>query len=217
MNFTENDKVYIYSYSKKLLISLPIHTLKTVACLNFYGAEWPYKQWDYMIGFEINLNKLKGYEKYFTNTLVFVGKHNPFVVNQLKSIVWEQIDTIKFPLGKEKMLEGYSTGCIKSNAYYYTNGKMMYYIQDWKHKKYGIWVKHLIILDSKTKQIIFERYYYTGESTSFNSIYSQWTGRLFKNKPSVIFGFTNHAFSCPYIDFIDSNLDSVYINCDNRH
>jgi len=40
----------------------------------------------------------------------------------------------------------------------------------------------------------------------------QWTGKLFKNKPLVVFGFYSmFGGDCPGIDFIDSSFPSYDI------
>ncbi|MFI8605669.1 hypothetical protein ACIGCP_14490 [Cellulophaga baltica] len=45
----------------------------------------------------------------------------------------------------------------------------------------------------------------------------QYVGRLFKNRPPVVFGFTFKSFGCPSINFIDKNELPIFILCDNRH
>ena len=48
----------------------------------------------------------------------------------------------------------------------------------------------------------------------------QWTGKLFKNKPLVVFGFFSKAWKgCPVIDFIDSSFSRYGINlhCDRLY
>ena len=49
------------------------------------------------------------------------------------------------------------------------------------------------------------------------NVINQWTGKLFKNKENVIFGFQYHSFSCPYITVLSKKPAQIEINCDNRH
>jgi hypothetical protein len=46
---------------------------------------------------------------------------------------------------------------------------------------------------------------------------NQWTGKLFKYKAPVIFGFNGESFGCPHISFLDFSEQSIYKNCDCRH
>ncbi|MCA1751402.1 MAG: hypothetical protein LC670_06345, partial [Flavobacteriales bacterium] len=64
---------------------------------------------------------------------------------------------------------------------------------------------------------MFQTTYYSGESRSFAPLDNQWTGKLFKNQPQVIFGFSYHSFGCPRITFLHPDKEKININCDNRH
>lgn len=85
----------------------------------------------------------------------------------------------------------------------------------------------LFVLASDTKAISFEDTLYESEGCSlsppnytreeFNGEAFQWTGRLFKDKPPVFFGFQWFSFGCPYIDLIQTPGSIVPILCDNRH
>ena len=86
--------------------------------------------------------------------------------------------------------------------------------------------RYLIVLDSKTERIVYEGIFLDTESTylaelSFQNKISeyeyQWTGEIFKNKPSVIFGFLGYSFGCPSIEFLDKTEPPIVISCDNRH
>lgn len=216
---SETDKVFIYSYSKNKLISFPVSNLNVIACLNIYGAEWPYSQFDFMIGFEIDKKYLTDYEKYYVNTFVCIGKKSPFVMNQLRPIVWQQIDPKEFP-SKEPISydTSYAGKSLPGDTYKYEKDGLTYYVQELVRISDN-WtsVKCLLVIDAKTKKTICEKIYYSGESASFAPLDNQWTGMLFKNKPPVIFGFHYVSFGCPSITFLNSTEKDIYINCDNRH
>ncbi len=216
---SETDKVFIYSYSKNKLISFPVSNLNVIACLNIYGAEWPYSQFDFMIGFEIDKRYLTDYEKYYVNTFVCIGKKSPFVMNQLSPIVWQKIDSKEFP-SKEPISydTSYAGKSLPGDTYKYEKDGLLYYVQELVRISDN-WtsVKRLLVINTKTKKTICEKNYYSGESASFAPLDNQWTGMLFKNKPPVIFGFHYVSFGCPSITFINSTEKDIYINCDNRH
>jgi hypothetical protein len=52
---------------------------------------------------------------------------------------------------------------------------------------------------------------------NYADLKGQWMGKLFKNKPEVIFGFEWVSFGCPGIIYINSRDKYIQINCDNRH
>jgi hypothetical protein len=218
-NISETDKVFIYDYSINALQTFTVKNLKVIACLNIYGADWPYSQDDYMIGFEVNKNFLKSSDKYFTNSLAYVGKENPFVRGQVKPIIWKKIDLADY---SSKELPTYDTSyagkCVTGDAYKFETEGLQYFVQDLvRLADKWISVKHLIVINLKTKETICEKLFYSGESASFAPLDNQWTGKLFKNKPPVIFGFHWVSFGCPSITFLNPTEKDIYINCDNRH
>lgn len=222
-NIAETDKIFIYSYLRDTLVSLPINALNAVAWLNGYtnSEECPCPDYYYQIGFEIDNNFLKGFEDHYANTLVFIGKRNPFVRNQVEPIIWQKIDSTEFP-GKAITLEvNYNFGNNDfeyelGQSYKFENEKFQIFIQKLlkKDSQFGL---RLLAINKKTKENIFEKLYYSGESASFAPLDYQWIGNLFRNKPMVIFGFQWHSFGCPIIDFIDADKKEIPINCDNRH
>ncbi len=216
---SETDKVFIYDYSADALQSLTVKNLNVVARLNVYGRDWPYSQDDFMIGFELHKNFLTGLDKYLEYSLAYVGKVSPFVRGQLKPITWKSIEPSDFPSKELPTYDiRYAGKCVTGNAYKYETEGLQYFVQDlvriadnWNS------VKRLIVLDIKTKETVCEKLFYAGESASFAPLNNQWTGKLFKNKPPVIFGFQYFSFSCPSISFLNSDERGIYIYCDNRH
>jgi hypothetical protein len=48
----------------------------------------------------------------------------------------------------------------------------------------------------------------------------QWTGRLFKEKPMVLFGFDYNHFFCPYMFVLSkakNAIGMIVINCEDRY
>jgi len=218
-NISETDKVFIYDYSINAFQTFTVKNLKVVACLNIYGAVWPYSQDDFMIGFEVNKNHLKGFDKYFTKSLAYVGKVNPFVRGQVKSITWKKIEPADYPSKELPLYDtSYAGKCVTGDAYKFELEGLEYFVQDLvRLADNWVSVKRLIIIDLKTKETVCEKLFYSGESESFAPLDNQWTGRLFKNKSHVIFGFHYVSFGCPSITFLNPTESDIYINCDNRH
>lgn len=217
---SEYDKVFIYSYSKNKLIFLSVHDLKVVAFLNPYRDQWdwPYNQGDYMIGFEVNIQLVSHFEPYFENTLVYVGKKSPFSLNQLIPITWKKVGLMDFPPSSTTYDTLYTGKCIVGEIYQFETANFNYFVKDWiSFNDNLVAAKQLIIQSLKTNKIVCEKLFYSGESTSFAEINNQWTGKLFKNKPFVILGFTWESFGCQSILFIHSEQREISINCDNRH
>lgn len=91
-----------------------------------------------------------------------------------------------------------------------------YFLQDIQRNNY-IWAKQLLIIDKETKQKIYEKLFRIDDGMDFNYLDNQYKGQLFRNKPDVIFGFRSHSFGCSNIHFIDPEMESISINCNNRH
>ncbi|MDR2126683.1 MAG: hypothetical protein LBP63_07625 [Prevotellaceae bacterium] len=202
-------------------------------------------QYDYRIGFEIKKQFLTGLSVSYENVLVYVGKGNPFERGQMKAIVWEKVNSNDFPLAKanHKIDSVYNISKIaaRGNTYLYETNELQYFIKDFTHviqdfthaNYYHVERRHLLIIDKKNSKVVVEELFYSSESSSPNELnfgidredfpapeyenYKyQWTGKLFKNKPPVVFGFEWVAYQCPHITWIGSTKENIVINCDNR-
>lgn len=214
---SDTDTVFIYDYSMDKLLSFPVKSLDAIALLNIYGAEWPYTQKDYMFGFEVNKKYLKGFDEQ-THSLVYIGKNNPFVRGEMKLIHWKKIESGEFPSKQRPVYDSSYTGkCVIGSSAKYEAESLTYFIQELiRIKNNKVAAKRLIVVDIKTKKTICEKFFYSGESAYFSPSFNQWTGKLFKNKPPVIFGFHAVIFGCPSITYLSAEPD-IQINCDNWH
>lgn len=227
-NISENDSVFIYDYAKNKSVSLAVKNLKTAAMINGYSSteDWPYQHFDYMIGFEINKKYLDGFSEYYQDALVYVGPENPFAKERLTPILWKKTTSKEFPAKElsgehKKMLKNTLTGTthsFKTNSY-------NYFLQDYLDSHKIIYARRLLVTNSKTNEIVIEKLYSQSEGTSpsplnfeeGDHVVNQWTGKLFKNKPPVVFGFEYVSFGCPGISIIDKSNEEIYLQCDNRH
>ncbi|WP_028980441.1 hypothetical protein [Sporocytophaga myxococcoides] len=233
-NISESDSVFIYDYSTDVLLSFPVRKLNVVAYLNIYMDinDCPCSQYDFMIGFEIVRKYLKGLGENFSKALVFIGKENPFVTGQMKAIVWQKIKPEKFPLEKSNLTEVQKQNNDENKqAYLCETDNYQIFIQDYIEPDNPIQVqdRHLIVIEKQRGNVVNETMFSNSEGTSatplnyginnsnFHDLKEQWTGKLFKDKPEVIFGFEWVSFGCPIINYLNSQDKCIQINCDNRH
>jgi hypothetical protein len=226
---SETDNVFLYDYAKNKLASFTVKKLNAVANLSQYeaGSEPPHSHYDYQIGFEIDKKLLKDFGDFSNQILVYVGKENPFAQEQMIPISWKKTTSKDFPSKKVKdefgkLPEKYSIG----DSYSFKFENFEYFIQNFSRDK-SIFARRLLIQDTKTKAIIYEEIFSEGESDSLTPLnfvnkeegntINQWTGKLFKNKEPVIFGFEYHSFGCDYITVLSKRPTQVDIYCDNRH
>lgn len=225
----ETDSVFLYQYATNKLAKFVVKNLNAVANLSPYeiGGDKPHRQYDYMIGFEIDKKFLKDFGDFSNEILVYVGKQNPFAQEKMIPITWKKISSKEYPVKKINdefgiLTEKYSIG----TSYISTYNDFQYFIQDFIREK-RTFARRLLVLNTKTKAIIYEEIFSEGESDSLAPLNflnkeeenspNQWTGKLFKNKEAVIFGFTYQSFGCPYITVLSKKPSQVDIYCDNRH
>lgn len=229
MGISESDSVFIYDYSTDILLSFEVKRLDVAANLSIYSYqeiyEYPLTQFDYEIGFVLNKSVLGKLDLRYN--LVFVGEENPFTQGQMNPIVWTKINSNQFPSKKSKL--SYTLKNAKrGKSYLYNTDKLQYFLQDFSDSETNEYIvqRHIMIVDKETEKVIIERLFTENEGTSMaplndspNYIDSkeQWTGKLFKHKPEVVFGFEWFSFGCANIIFLQSKVKDIYINCDNRH
>lgn len=225
----ENDSVFIYDFANDKLVSLAVKQLLVVACLNIYSdpSDAPFSIYDYMIGFKIEKNLLIGFGDYYSTAFAYIGKENPFDRAQMKPVVWKKIDENDFPSRAITIIDTlWLRNTVKSNVHTSEFEGLQFFTQDYLSSG-NLRARRLLVIDSKTKETVCERIFYDHESASpaplnlmqpeYGSMIDQWTGKLFKNKPPVIFGFEYLSFGCPRITFLNKTDGDIYINCDNRH
>ena len=237
---SETDFVYIYDYSRKNLVSFAVKDLKAIARLNPYAnsAKRPFPQYDYMIGFEVDKKSLDRLEDNFWNAFVYVGQENPFTDKPLIPLVWNRIASQKYPPTSETQdkttfpnIAAYANS--RGNTYLAEAEGFQYFLQDYMSGN-EVGARRLLVVEPQTQEIIIDKVFYHGESTfptplNYRDVdgrisywdedgrVSQLTGKLFKNKPPVVFGFLSHSFGCPFISVIDPSNEDITIHCDNRH
>lgn len=233
LNLRENDKLYFHDYRMGRTISFPIKDLSIVARVNIYRDSLdhsPFDLSDYMIGFNISWAKFKSHKISKYSSLIYIGSRNPFVAKKLKFLSWHQIAKNKFPKRTKQIDDaildfekGFDlTNKTIGNTYLSQANGYDYYLQDQLYDG-KVYVRQLIVIDPKTQKRVLDTFYTNNEASRLNTgeqkLPSKFkmglSGKLFKNKPPVVFGFAYVIFGCDTIDVLSENY--IPINCDNRH
>ncbi len=218
----ETDKVFIYFYALDTIFTFPVHELQLLARINPYGAEPPIVHFDYMIGFDLaGKLKLKDAHLHYFHSLVYVGAQNPFIQGKLQPITWEEIADSHFPslASSTEIYKRYPKNKLIA-SYKFSTDDYHYFLRRYSRTNH-------LVATSKNKEIIFNKTFQESEGVSFAPLNytnveneynpEQWTGKLFKNMPPVIFGFLYESFSCTNIDLLGEQEHPIYIRCDCRH
>lgn len=233
----ETDTVFIYDFRKDTVYKYTVSELPAIACINIYAmGEGEYHLGDYEYGLDLGRRDV-GEGENFT----FVGSENPFQTGRIKPIVWKRIARKAFPVKlKPEIIEKGIIGAHDffeyKDAYRFTYGELDYYLQELKRiseapiDEEEIMKRYLVVINSKTKKVLFEELYSESEgvthtplileqedSTAEEYEYMQWTGCLFKGKSAMIYGLYYISFGCPDIQFVDKKDPPITILCDNRH
>lgn len=233
-NISEKDSLYIYDYTKDVLLSFSVETLSLSANLSAYSSvnDYDLSYLDYEIGFGISKDLLSELtDGWYYDVLVFIGKENPFIRGQLNPIKWEKINAKEFPISKSNLTPTQNTK-KELECFFYEKNEHQYFIQDYTEQitaEYANKKRHLMIIHKENGSLIIERLFNDSEGTSlaplnfgidnlnYTDLKAQWAGKLFKKMPEVVFGFEWVSFGCPNIIFLNSKTTDIYINCDNRH
>ena len=240
---SDTDSVYIYDHSHKSLISFAVRDLRVIASLNPYvnprTRKGPFHQHDYQIGFEVDKKALDEFKGNLWNALIYVGQESPFANEPLTPLVWNEIARHEYPTTREDQGKAVFSGITShkdfswGNTYLAEAEGFQYFLQDYLRGS-EIVARRLLVVEPQTQEAILDRVFYESESASLtllnyrsmdgrishqdeDSRVSQLTGKLFKEKPSVVFGFLGYSFGCPFISVMAPSDEDITIHCDNRH
>ena len=217
---TEQDTLFLYDYARNSLEKAPLKTLKAIAQLTPYASEGDEIYVDsYMIGFEIGQHLMRESRKeYYDHVLVAIGPENPFAQQQLRLITWEAVNEPPIDW------QGFET----SPLYRYQQDGNTFFVGDVRNGE-DAWLsgRKLLVLGAGG-EVLVSKDFRDSEGVSLTSLNiadengadfreGQWTGKLFKQSPSVVFGFEYFSFGCPSIILLDQAYADVIIYCDNRH
>jgi len=222
INVAESDSVYLIDLISKILHTYSVNDLPAIACVNIYASDSP--EDDYEFG--LDLGRFNG----GYDNIAYVGKSNPFQIEKLKSIFWKEIDAKDFPIAFDtkiidKDIRSWFDDIKLGKSYKFTNNNYDYYLQNLM-KKGNVKYRYLVVIDTETNQIVYNDAIVSHEGAGLapiniigknNENEPQYTGKIFKNKPSIIFGFYWVSFGCESIEFLDEKEPPIWILCDNRH
>ncbi|MGQ2985191.1 oxidoreductase [Flavobacterium sp.] len=229
----ETDNVYIYDHFKDKLVTFKVSRLEAFACLTIYSSvdEGPFEAYEYMIGFKVDRKYLKDLGEYYSNSLVYIGKENPFAKGGIKQLLWKKIPPKDFPNVKmtaenEKKIHHYDRKIYTMGDVWNADADgYRFFLQDIIVDE-RIYARWLLVYNSASNQPVLDKMFVDSEGTiqaplnyidhEYPSV-NQFAGKLFKNKPPVVFGFEYVSFGCPGITFLSASEEDLYINCDNRH
>lgn len=211
---SETDNVFIYDVNNEKVHKYQVKSLPIIACIKPYfdANHYEKKEKEFQFGFDLQ-DKLK-YNCHIN--FAYIGEKNPFETGMLKPFVWKRLKTTVF----EKELVTYGiTETLKNEVKFvlsYESETLQYYLLN-KNK--------LVVIDKKEKEIIFNHIFYSGVNASLTLpilenerefFFNQWTGKLFKNMPPIVFGFQNWDFGCEKIRFLNKSEPPILVFCDNR-
>lgn len=213
---SETDSVFNYDYSKNILKSFRVKDLKLVVYVDEYDLSdfhWLDYSYEFYIGFEIPIEYLQG----VSHSFVCIKKENPFEQGQMTKVVWKEIEQKEFPFSS--INSKYEGSAIIVNQYKFETRGLCYYLQDFgdatQLHMYRD-AKQLLVFDNNTQEKVYETIYYSSEYTVFTDLNEQWAGKLFKDKPPVIFDFLSRGYGCPHITILDFKEKEIEVYCDNR-
>ncbi|MBJ2175857.1 hypothetical protein JBL43_16505 [Aureibaculum sp. A20] len=228
LKISELDTVFIFNLNLDSIIKYKVKNLPLIACVNIYdsgGTGDDLSEFQYEFGF--NLGKTYTIEG---ENFVSIGKENPFQTGKIKPILWQPMEVEDFPIKfdikiVEKDRRSWFDYALPKETYKFTSNNYDYYIQNLKdddvdHSRY------LVAINSTTGEVIFNDLFISSEGTYLVPLSikgekpewgTQWTGEIFKNKPSILYGFTSASFGCPSIRFLNKTQSTIWILCDNRH
>lgn len=224
----EEHSVFIYHVELDSLVSFPVKDTKIVAFINPYGSNGTVIQSDFQIGFEFDDTELALYG--YLGSFVAIGDVNPFAIGQMKPLVWTEMKNVKFPNFTYS-----STDSARARnyvpygnpwTYHYSNYNV--FVRNLMHRKSSIVsARQVLVLSSDSGNVLLNKIFFDTEGSYLENLNQlvketpqidrQWTGKLLKYQPEVIYGFLGMSFDCPSVYFLDGSGKSLKVECDNRH
>lgn len=226
MNISENHKIFVYNLSKDRIIVYPVKDQPLVGVLSPYQSGSGLTQYDYIVGFEIAKRSAEnGYNR--DVTFVFVGDKNPFHKGSMEPIIWNKTEVEQSLNQINKVVNNSQINKqTTKNVFKFTKNTLDYYLLDLEQENENRSMR-LVVIDQQFKEVLANFMYKESEGRTFTPLIlegepldygiDQWTGKMFKNKESVIFGFFYNSFGCDAIEFINPRRNYIQIKCDNRH
>jgi hypothetical protein len=229
LKIKESDNIYLYHLLLDTVYSFNVKDLKLVAFFDGYGASLPVSDNDYMIGFEIGNEALfsRNAGRFSKHVFVNIGTKDPFQTGQVKPIKWKKSKNLNFPRPKNEAELRENVLANSTNlTYKYEQAHLGYYLQSYLDSEGCLLGQWLIVIDRVNKTEVYNKFMRGSEgmrlleTNSVNSDYDehnyQFTGRLFKDQPPIIYNFYYHRFGCDIIHFVEKKEHFIRRNCGAR-
>ncbi len=221
LGLSEKDSIYFFNFERDDILAYPIKGTPLMAYPNHYMSKGEaFEERDYFLGFIINDSALfKNTEEYYHNTLASVAPKNPFLKGNCTALIWEPLARDSFPRLEHRWDSIATMKTLKNNgeAYQFHFEQLHYYLL---HNGSDA----RLIVKNDSGQIRMNVFYMERESASLYSLsfngekrlaHLQWTGKLLKDQPVMVYGFRTHSFGCASLRLMGGS--SIPIYCDNRH
>jgi|GEM_PF-5776692 len=236
VGMSETDSVFIYDYALNTLLTRSVRDLPMVACLDEYLYPGQlHTTADYMIGFLIDKSLLSSFREKVNgrysydvgNTLVNVGKANPFIRGPLKPMIWTEMQPELFPADTITIEDSLSIAKwynqVTIKAYECKVDSFRFVARDRMYQA-NVVGRSLQVFNLKTGARIFKHFTLETESispvhlnTSETEIPQLRMGPLFKGKAPALLWLEWHSFGCMSVYLLDPSGETIPIRCDNRH
>jgi hypothetical protein len=225
VGLTEFDSLFIYDYILDSIVSFPVRGLTACAVPNINLAKEDLLDYCsiYQIGFKID--NLEVQNNHFEKSFAAFAQSCPFQKGKMEPVKWTPVDTAQMPKVQHREEFGRILTNLELNgSFIYKQNQYILYLFDLYDdgRPFG---RHLIVMDTLTDEIKVDQQFYESSGPAGTPINSgeniedmfQWTGILFKNYPSVIFGFEYHIMYCDPIYFLANDEYSIRVKCDIRY
>lgn len=206
ITFSKNDKIFVYDTLRETIKIIDINKLNIIACRLTGDNDDPLYA-IYGIGFE--------WTKDFSG-IVSIGRKNPFIKRKLHKIAWKEVEQEDFPNEEFHAIDTvFDWHCNQSpwcddykpgKVYKYEREGLSYLIKNLGPESDAA-VRFLVVVDKNNGTILFHDIDFNDEFHNLNEVPYTWTGKLFKGKPRIIFGFKNDL----NFYFLDNRFPPVVI------
>ncbi len=228
MRISEKDTVFLFNLQTDSVTKFPVKELSVMAAVNIYASgSNTLEAYEYEIGFNLEKkHRSRGH------TFAYIGLANPFQTGNVVPMIWKEIPSTDLPKKFDSKIipdhrKAWLSGAEPKQVYRFSSDSVDFYVQNLeKNRQLGY--RYLVMVDRSSGALLGESVQMESEGTYLVPLatkatdredfgYGQWTGKIFKNKPPMYYGFTSHSFGCQSIRFVDQKEPSIRILCDNRH
>lgn len=220
--FSEKDFLFVYDLDSNITLKYPLRKLKVSAFLSLYSGEndQPFREYDYVIGLEIDSNFLPLSYNVHQNNFAIIAQENPFEKANTEIMQFTEMPYEHVPFA-DSLSPKDSTSLF---FFKYKYGPLQIIAMD-RGEKFRPHYRRLLVYDLRRGVYINSREFFDSEGSSVaplniegrNFGANQWVGPLIKGYGPILFGFSYQSFSCVDLEFLVPGQMPLPILCDNRH